>query len=220
VRKVPLGSAVAVGVALVAAGTVLAGNPGKETIARTPAGNARARAEVLRRADFGKGWSGGLRKPDLNSHEPCSYRPKQSDLVVVGAAESRWQRSGEAVDGQAQVLRTAAMARRDWRRTVIAPQELPCLRQAFRKLLGSRGKLVSIRRVAFPHVADRTYAFRIRARVDNGAGGTVPFESDAFALSAGRDEISVLLTAAGTARSSLHADALRLARVLAHRMHS
>jgi len=211
---------VAGGVALAAAGAVLAGSPGDERIARTAAGNAQAKAEVVRRADFGKGWSGGFTKPDLRSHEPCSYRPKQSDLVVVGAAESRWEKLTRAVDSQAQVLRTAAMAARDWRRTVIAPQELPCLRQSFRKLLGSHGKLLSIRRVAFPHLAARTYAFRIRANVDDGAGGTVPFESDAVALSAGRNEVSLLLTAAGSDRSSLRADELRLARVLAHRMHS
>jgi|SRR4051794_4206305 hypothetical protein len=215
-----LGLAVAAGVALVAAGVVPAGNPGREKIARTAAGNAQAKAEVLRRGDLGTGWSGGLRKPVLNSPEPCSYHPKQSDLVVVGAAKTTWGKPAYAIDSEAQVLRTAAMVRRDWRRTVVAPQVLPCLRQAFKKLLGSQGKVVSVRRVAFPHVAPYTRAWRFLARIENGSGGSVPFESDFVALGAGRSEVTLSLVASGDARASLHADALRLARVLAHRLHS
>ena len=131
----------AAGVALVAAGVALAD---KERIARTPAGNARARAEVLRRADLGKGWSGGFKKPDFSSGFRCSYKPKQSDLVVVGAAETIWDRpTTYEIDSEAQVLRTAAMVRRDWRRTVIAPQVLPCLRKTFRQFIGSSGRLLS-----------------------------------------------------------------------------
>jgi hypothetical protein len=212
--------AAAAAVALVAAGTVLAENPGKEKIARTPAGNAQAKAEVLRRADLGEGWSGGFRKPILNSPEPCSYRPKQSDLVVVGAAETTWNKPGSEIDSEAQVLRTAAMVRRDWRRTVVAPQVLPCLRQAFKKLLSSHGKVVSVRRVAFPHLAPHTRAWRFLATIDNGTGGTVPFETDFVVLDAGRNEVTLTLAASGGGRASLRTDWLRLARALAHRMHS
>ena len=211
--------AVAAGFALVAVGTVLASDPGKEKIARTAAGNALAKAEVVRRADLGKGWSGGFKKPVLNSHEPCSYRPKQSDLVVVGAAETTWDKPGSEIDSEAQVLRTAAMVRRDWERTVVAPQVLPCLRKGLEKALGSSGKVISIRRIAFPHVAARTQAFRFLAKINTG-GRLVPFESDIVALGAGRNELSLALSAAGAGRASLRADTLRLARVLAHRMRS
>ena len=81
--------AVAGGAALVAAAAALAEKP---KIARTPARNAQARALVLRRADLGKGWSGGFNKPNFSSGLKCSYHPKQSDLVVVGAAETTWDR--------------------------------------------------------------------------------------------------------------------------------
>ena len=212
--------AAAAGAALVAAGAVPAENPGKEKIARTAAGNAQARAEVLRRADLGKGWSGGFTKPDHNSPPACSYRPKQSDLVIVGAADTTWDKPAYQIESEAQVLRTAAMVRRDWRRTVVAPQVLPCLREAFAKLLGSRGKVVAVRRVAFPHLTTYTRAWRFLAKIKDGSGGTVPFESDFVALGAGRNEVSLTLTASGAGRASLHADALRLARVLAHRIRS
>jgi hypothetical protein len=210
---------VAAGVALVAAGAVLAQSSDKEKIARTAAGNARAATEVLHRGDFGKGWSGGPTKPVLNSPEPCSYRPKQSDLVVVGAAETAWGKPGSEIDSEAQVLRTAAMVRRDWQRTVLAPQVLACLRQGLEKVIGSSGKVTSIRRVAFPHVATRTMAFRFLAKINSG-DRLVPFESDIVALGAGRNELSLVLSAAGAGRAPLRADTLRLARVLAHRMHS
>ena len=210
----------AVGVALVAAATVPAGNPGNEKIARTAAGNAQARSEVLHRVDLGKGWSGGFKKPSLSSTEPCSYRPKQSDLVLVGAAESTWSRPlAREVESEAQILRTPAMVRRDWRRTVTAPQVLPCLRQGFKKALGPQAKSVSVRRVAFPRVATYTRAFRIRATVESGAGA-VPIEIDFVALGAGRSEITLTASAIGPDRASLRTESLRLARVLAHRIHS
>lgn len=209
--------AVVASVALIAAGVALAD---KEKIARTAAGNAQARAEVLHRADLGPGWSGGFRKPVLNVAEPCSYHPKQSDLVVVGAAESTWDSPAYEIESEAEILRTAAMVRRDWRRTAIAPQVLSCLRQGFKKLLGSHGKIVSVRRVAFPHLAPMTVAWRLRARIKSPAGGTVPFESDFVALGARRSELSLNLSAVHAGQAALHAKALGLARVLAHRLRS
>jgi hypothetical protein len=207
----------AAGVTVVAAGVALAD---KEQIARTPAGNAQARAEVLRRADLGKGWSGGFKKPDFSTGFRCSYQPKQSDLVAVGAAETTWDRpTTYEIDSEAQVLRTAAMVRRDWRRTVIAPQVLPCLRKTFRELIGSSGRLLSLGRLAFPHLTRYTRAFRVLATLGSGTNRE-RFESDFVAMGAGRNEVSLSLTAAGGKAAWLRAQELRLARVLAHRMHS
>jgi hypothetical protein len=209
--------ATAAGVALVAAGVALADEP---KIARTPAGNVQARAEVVRRADLGKGWSGGFKKPDFSSGLHCSYHPKQSDLVVVGAAETIWDKpTTYEIDSEAQVMQTAAMVRRDWRRTVIAPQILPCLRQTFREIIGSSGKLLSLRRVAFPHLTTYTRAFRVLATLGSGSNRK-RFESDFVAMGAGRNEVSLALTAAGGNAAWLRAQELRLARVLAHRMQS
>ena len=189
-------------------------------LARPPAGAAQARAMVLRRSDFGEGWSGGFKEPDFSSGLRCSYHPKQSDLVVIGAARTTWDKPTiYEIDSQAQVMRTAAMVRRDWRRTVIAPQVLPCLRTTFRKILGSSGSLISLRRVAFPHLTTYTRAFRVLATLGSGSN-RVRFESDFVAMGEGRNEVSLTLTAAGGKAALLRAQELRLARVLAHRMHS
>jgi hypothetical protein len=175
---------------------------------------------VLRRADFGKGWSGGFKKPDFSSGLMCSYHPKQSDLVVVGAAETTWDRpTTYEIDSESNVLRTAAMVRRDWRRTVIAPQVLPCLRKTFKAYVGSDGKVVSVRRVAFPHLTTYTRAFRFLATLGTGNGREL-LEIDIVAMGAGRNEVSLSLTAAGGNKAWLRGQELRLARLLAHRMNS
>src|SRR5262249_55595614 len=98
---------VAVAVALVFVAAVFASDPTKEKIARTPAGNAEAASLVLKKHDLPAGWAGGTAKPDLSSSLGCSsYKPKQSDLVLIGAAETRWEKGTTRLDSQTEVLRT------------------------------------------------------------------------------------------------------------------
>lgn len=203
--------------ALVAAGVAWASSPSKEKIAYTAAGQAKAKAEVLRQTDLGQGWQGGSRKPDVSSALPCSYKPKQDDLVLIGAAETDWRKPGLEIDSEAQVLRTAGMVQRDWRRTILASQVVPCLRHGFQKSLGSTGTLVSFGRTAFPHVATLTQGFRAVIKVKEGSS-TVPIEINVLALGAGRNEITLTLTGLAAARQALHTGELRLARRLAGRM--
>jgi hypothetical protein len=205
---------------LISAGVVAAGNPGKEKIALTAAGNKQAKAEVLHRADVGAGWKGGFKKPQLSSTMPCSnYRPKQSDLVLTGAAESLWQKPLFLIQNEAQVLRTKAMVHHDWQRTVLAPQVLPCLRHGFAKGLGSSGKLVSFGRIAFPRIAPETRAFRAVAKVQTSAGPVV-LDLDFVALGVGRNELTLQFTAPKAAGSSLKRIETRWARLLARRARS
>jgi hypothetical protein len=204
--------------ALGAAGIVWAANPSKEKIAFTAAGQAQAKAEVLRRADVGAGWTGGFKKPDLSSSMGCSsYRPKQSDLVLIGAARTSWQKQVFVIDSVAQVLRTAAMVRLDWRRTVLAPQVLPCLRQSTAKSLGSGGKLVSLLRVAFPRLATYTRAYRVVADVPT-AIGKVRFEIDIVAFGKGRNELTLTVSGLAKSKAFVRGSELRLARVLVRRL--
>lgn len=204
-------------VVLAVAGSVWAANPGKEKIALTPAGNAQAKAEVLHRADLGSGWSGGFKKPNLPATFRCSgYHPKQSDLVLIGAAEAMWDKGMLEVDDEAQVLRTAEMVRRDWRRTVTAPQVVPCLRQSLAKTArANHAKLVSLGRVAFPQVATYTRAFK--AVIEKQG---IPIEIEFLLFGAGRSERSLTVTGLKSARTSLTRLELRLARLLAHRLPS
>lgn len=205
--------------ALVAAGVVLAAaTPTKEKIALTAAGNAQAKAEVVRRTDVGPGWKGGFKKPDLSSSMPCTnYKPKQSDLVLIGVAETTFSSPPFAVDSEAQVLRTSSMVRRDWQRTILDPRVIPCLRQGFTKALGSSSKLVSFRRIAFPQVTPLTRAFRAVFKV-NTQLGQVPVEIDFLAMGSGRNELTLTLSGPAAARASLHGTAVRQARRLAARL--
>jgi hypothetical protein len=204
-------------IALAAAGAVLAANPDKEKMAFTAAGKAQARSEVVRRADLGAGWSGGFKKPNLSStFSACSYRPKQSDLVLIGAAETTWHKQVAAVDAEAQVLRTARMVRLDWRRTVTAPQVQPCLKREFAKSFAASGKLVSFRRVRFPRLATYTRAFRVVADVKT-ALGNLPLEADLVVFGVGRNEVNLALTGPASTKADLRRNELRLARVLIKR---
>lgn len=215
-KRLLLGSAAAALVASVSAAAVMAADPSKEQVALTAAGNAQAKAEVLRGKDLGQGWSGGAKKPDLTGLK-CSYKPKQSDLAIVGAAETTWQRQGFEISSEAQVLRTPKMVRLDWQRTILAPQVVPCLRKSFQKQLGSSAKLASIRRIAFPHMAQYATAFRMIIDVKTG-GGTVPVESDFVALGRGRNEISLSLFGPRAAKAVLQKAELKLARLVVARM--
>ena len=216
-RRVSFGLLAAVVVALLSAGVVAAGNPGKEKIALTKAGNKHAKAEVLHRADVGAGWKGGFKKPTLSSAMPCSnYRPKQSDLGLSGAAESVWQKPLFVIDNEAQVLKTVAMVRRDWRRTLVAPQVLPCLRDGFSASLGSTGKLISFGRVTFPHIAPETRAFRAVAKVKTSAGPLM-LDVDFVVLGLRRNELTLEFTAPKAARGSVKRIETRWARLLASR---
>ena len=64
-----------------------------------------------------------------------------------------------------------------------------------------------------------TRAFRVLATLGTGSNPE-RFESDFVVMGAGRNEVSLTLTAAGGKAARLRAETLRLARLLAHRMHS
>ena len=67
----------------------------------TAAGNAAARAAVVARSDLGSSaaWTGVSKKPDLSSSPTCAgFDPKESDLVIVGAAETDWKHPGLEFD--------------------------------------------------------------------------------------------------------------------------
>lgn len=212
-----LGLAVVVG--LVFVGVAVAD---KEKIALTKAGQSAARAAVIRRSDLGAatGWTGGARTPDLSGQMPCtSFHPKQSDLVLVGAAQTVWKHAGLELDSEAQVLKTPAMVQLDWRRTVLAPQMLPCMRSGLAKGLGSSARLVSLRPLPFPQLATYTHAYRALADV-TVATGTVRVVVDMVLVGRGRTEITLSVTAPAAGAGAAGAAEITLARLLAARITS
>jgi len=200
--------------------TALAADPGKEKIRFNAADQAAARAAVLRRSDLGPGWKGGPTKPDLSSAPTCpNYHPKQSDLVLTGAAESDFQRAGFDFDSEVQVLQRARMVSLDWQRSVAAPGALPCLRRYLTKTLGSRAKTLSFRRLSFPHVAKYTAAFRGVLSV-TVRGQDVRVVVDAVLVGRNRSEITLNTAGPLAARTVLSAAERRLARTILARDHA
>jgi hypothetical protein len=209
---------VAAGAALVLVSAASAAGP---IVRKNAADDAVARAAVVKRADLGgSGWKGGVKavaKPDPIS---CpGFSPKQSDLVVTGAAASEWQNQGTDVSSEADVLQTAAMVRLDWSRT-IRPGLLKCLAGAF---TGSGGGTtvtpVSTQKIAFPQVAPMTAAYRVVAKVTQ-SGQTVRVVSDVILLGKGRSEASITFVGPEAGKAAMVEAERRVARIVAGRLKS
>ena len=214
-RSIPVALA-----ALVYAGAALAAD--RARIRFNAADQAAARAAVLQAADFAqaKGWTGGRTKPQLTSGLTCAnFRPKQSDLVLTGAAASQYQhRSGFAFQSVAHVLRTRQMVRLDWKRSVDNPALLPCLRSTFEKNAKAQNlRIVSVRRVSFPRLATFSAAYRVEIEVRPG-GRRIRMLSDIVLLGRGRTELTLTATAPSASRATVEAAEIRLARRLVARI--
>jgi hypothetical protein len=205
-------------VAFVAAPVVLAGD-GKEQIRFNAADQAAARAVLIRRSDLGSGgWQGGLVKPDLSAGPTCpNYHPKRSDLVITGAAEADFRRSALEFDSAAEVLKTPRMVALDWRRSVLAPGALSCLRRTMSNGLGSGAKLVSFRKLPFPHLSTYTAFFRGVISVQ-AQGQTVRVLADIVLVGRRRTEITLSVAGPAAAKKAISAAERRLARVLVSRV--
>ena len=207
------------GAVLAVAAAAFGGPPEKEQVKFNAADQAAARAAVIRRADLGSasGWHGGMKKPDLSAGPTCpNYQPKQSDLVLTGAAEADFTNTGVEFDSEAQVLQTAQMVMLDWKRSVQAPGAVPCLRQILAKSAGSTAKLVSFGKIRFPRIA--RYAAAFLARVDvTTQGTTVPVSLEVVLVGHSRTEVTLTAIAPTAAWPSVSTATIRLARVLVGR---
>jgi len=195
----------------------LAGD-GKEQIKFNAADQAAARAVVIRRADLGSSvWQGGRVKPELSTGPSCpNYHPKVSDLVITGAAAANFRRSGFEFESQAQVLRTGRMVALDWRRSVLAPGTVACLRRTIDKGLGSTAKVVSFAKLPFPRLSTYTALFRGVISVE-AQGQTVRVLTDIVLVGRSRTELTLTIAGPATAKSGISAAERRLARALISR---
>ena len=94
----------------------------KQPIRFNAADQAAAKAVTLKAADLGPGWKGGPKKPDLSQDDKCMT--KVSDLVITGAASSKFQGPGRlchhrvgdppvAVNGRRRLAAQRRQRRRD-----------------------------------------------------------------------------------------------------------
>lgn len=188
--------------------------PNKEQVRFNPADQAAARAAVLRKTDLGSGWGGGRTKPDTSAKMSCpGYEPKQSDLVLTGAAETVWGRSGIQLQSLAQVLKTPAMVARDWQRTVVDPRAIACLRTTLAKGLTSRERLVSFKRAAFPRLARYSRLYRAVIEV-RAQGQKVRVLADFVLVGRRRTELTLSVAAPDAIRASVSRSEVKWARTM------
>jgi len=204
-------------VALTIAAAVSAG--GGEQIRFNAADQAAARAVVIRRADLGSsGWQGGRVKPDLSGGPTCpNYHPKVSDLVITGAAKADFRRSGFEFASQVQVLKTRRMVALDWRRSVLAPGVVSCLRRTLANGLGSTAKVISFAKLPRSRIFRPTPLFRGVISVQ-AQGQTVRVLTDIVLVGRSRTEINLTIAGPAAAKSGISAAERRLARALLARV--
>ena len=161
-------------------------------------------------------------KPDLSPPPTCSdYHPKQSDLVLTGAAQARWteglssQGKGVQFVSAVSVLQTAKMVQLDWARTVLAPGTASCLSHAIATSI-KPATLTSFKRVAVARIAPNTAEFSGTFAVVE-QGQTLHGAIDALLIGRGRTEITLGTVAFPSTPAAASAVALYLARRLVAR---
>lgn len=187
----------------------------REQVRLNSADQAAARASVIRKADLGSSaWAGGAVKPNLAATPACpGYNPKQSDLVLTGAASSQFSRSGVNLRSDAQVLRTRSMVAADWRRTVVSKGTVACLRRMLAAGLPPDESLVSFGQTSFAPLA--RYSTRFRGILAVYAQGRRALAlMDIVLIGRSRTELTLTVIGPAAAKQSLSAAEVRLARVL------
>lgn len=183
----------------------------------TAADQSLARSVVLKAGDLGSAsdWSGGVTAAETTQPRSCSnFHPSQADLVITGDAQSDYTPTtgGLQYHSEAQIMQTAKMVRVDWRRNVLDPAALDCLRTFFVKNLAGSQHLVSLTRLTVPHIA--TYTAGYRALVDQlGVRNMI----DVLFVGRNRTEITLEISAPYAARATVEKSELRLAKLLVGR---
>ncbi len=209
-------------VAALVCGAAFAASADKEQHKFDKADQAAAKKAVLQRADLGAtGWTGGAKAPDLTPPKTCSYwNPKQSDLVLTGAAETEWKNTGLELDSEAQVLQTPHMVALDWQRTVADPNAIKCTEATIKsQLTGGNVKFVSYKRVAFPHVATYSRAYVTTISLTQN-GQTEQLAIEDVLIGTGRTEITLSSTAPKAAQSAHAPQVVTIAKHLVARAQS
>jgi hypothetical protein len=184
------------------------------TVRITPADQARARAALLRRSDFGAGWLGGPIKTSPLSPPNCpGFDPKESDLVVTGHADARYTTAGFELDQDVQVMQNAAAVQTDFARSV-SPKLAKCLAYQLAKLKNVLA--VHVVRMPFPPTGSVSAVYRAVLEVQTPRGrGTLL--SDYVFFGQGRVEYEFTLIAPLGARDQLTKFEQGLAQILLRR---
>jgi hypothetical protein len=182
-----------IALALVACGAALADDP---TVRISQADQKKAEAALLRLADFGAGWTGGMKAPNKLTAPSCpGFNPKESDLVVTGHAEARFSyaRGGVTLAQDTQVLESSKAVATDFART-IHPQLPACL--AYQLKASGKGQIlaVTMRKLSLGRIGSVGAAYRARVTIRvNGRTGKLI--RDFVFFGQGRYEYSLVVDA-------------------------
>lgn len=201
--------AIALVLALAVAGAALAarGDPQKRI---TRADQARAKAMVLRKADFGSGFMTAP-SPSGQGDVYCKALD-ESDLTITGEAQSpSFVGAVASTSSLSRVYESVADSNASWRRGTSKAGER-CLRVVFSKTAAAQGgRLTSLERLRFPKVAQRTSAYRLVIEAQ-GLRGFL----DVVALKQSRAQVGLLFVSA--LNPTPRGEEVRLARIVARRM--
>jgi hypothetical protein len=174
--------------ALVVAGSAFAarGDPQKHI---KPADQARARAMLIRKADLGLAFRALPSNPDQGDFY-CKALD-ESDLTLTGDAESPdFQGATTFVSAEAEIYESVADANTSWRRGT-SPAGETCIRSLFKSEFAKGAvRFLSFRRLQFPHVIQKTIAYRL---VASSQGVRIFF--DVLVLQQGRAQVSIAIGA-------------------------
>ena len=196
----------------VGAAVAAKGDPQKKINA---ADQARARAMVLRRSDLGPSFKGTRHASSVGTQFDCAVLD-ESDLTITGVADSPDFSGGLAFAiSEAQVYESRSDAGTAWKRDT-STAGIACLRSALRREYAKQGlTLLSLRKLAFPKVSQKTAAYRLVLR-GKSQGLTVTVYLDVMVLLHARAE--VMLGIGSALAPPGRAGELRLARLVAGRM--
>jgi hypothetical protein len=209
-------------VALVAPIAAHAGN-GQPKKALTKAGQATARAVVLKRGDLGTGFTSVARSKDQGLPKGARCGPlDETDLTITGDAASPDFRYSQGaafvtVGSTAQVYRTLREANASWSRGT-TKQTTTCLADIIRLSAGGGQKVtvVSAKKISFPSLSPKTAAYRFVLTIAYSGNQRVRAYVDAVILQHGKIQSGLLFTSLGTPIGN--ADRVALASIVAARM--
>jgi hypothetical protein len=196
-----------------ASGTALADHLDPKKRIRA-ADQAKARAMLLRKSDLGPGFiAQPTNTPD--AHLTCKGLD-ESDLTVTGEAESpTWAQGAGFVASAVNLYATVTDANASWTRGARGAGTR-CLRDELANEFATQGvALESLRKVAFPQVAQRTVAYRVTLS-GNAQGVTVRVVIDLVVLMHSRAQAALYFGSAFAPPA--RAEEVALARITARRM--
>jgi hypothetical protein len=182
----------------------------------TPADQARARAMLLKQSDLAPGFTRGRPSNEPDPHVDCPRSVSETDLTMTGDVEGPlFARGVVNVQSTAQLYDSVADASASWRRGTSAAG-VGCARDLLRREFAKQQiQLVSLRKVSFPRIGQRTVAYRVVLSAKQGQT-TFKFYLDLVVIMHSRAHAQVI---AGSAFQPFpKAEAVRLARVVGGRM--